>query len=126
MLIEECDNVSDVIELAVQFNINDDLIWDEILLKSLHQTDKINQLLDFVDQYKKPKLIVQAYDKNVKLIDVRDSLINAFTKLKLYILLLKSSINVSKKSKLENFDSLNISNCEGLKNIHNECDFCKE
>lgn len=42
VLIDECENVSDVIELAVQFNINDDLLWDQILLKSLYKTDKIN------------------------------------------------------------------------------------
>lgn len=42
VLIEECENVNDVIELAVQFNINDDLLWDEILLKSLGKTEKIN------------------------------------------------------------------------------------
>jgi hypothetical protein len=42
VLIDECDNVADVIELAVKFNINDDLLWDEILLKSLNNTDKIN------------------------------------------------------------------------------------
>ncbi len=42
VLIDECENVSDVIEMAVLFNINDDLLWDEILLKSLGKTDKIN------------------------------------------------------------------------------------
>ena len=42
VLIEECECVSDIIELAVLFNINDDLLWEEILLKSLGKTDKIN------------------------------------------------------------------------------------
>lgn len=42
VLIDHCENVSDVIDLAVEFNINDDLLWDEILLKSLGKTDKIN------------------------------------------------------------------------------------
>jgi hypothetical protein len=54
LLIEKCENVSDVIDLAVLFNINDDLLWDEILLKSLGKTERINQLLDYVDQYNKP------------------------------------------------------------------------
>jgi hypothetical protein len=28
VLIDECSNVADVIELSVKFNINDDLVWD--------------------------------------------------------------------------------------------------
>lgn len=46
--------------------------------------------------------------------------------MKLYILLLRSAVNVSKKSKLECFEAINKTNCEGLKNIHNECDFCHQ
>jgi hypothetical protein len=42
VLIDSCDNVSEVIELAVQFHINDDLLWDEILVKAAGNTEKVN------------------------------------------------------------------------------------
>lgn len=42
VLIDECPNVSEVIQLAVKFHINDDLLWDEILLKAVGKTKKVN------------------------------------------------------------------------------------
>jgi len=111
VLIDLCENVSEVIEMAVKFNINDDQLWEEIILKSAGNTSKVSQLLEFVDSYDHPKKIIGAYSNEVLLKDVRDSLIMAFAKLRLYVCLLTAAVNISEKSKQECMDMYLFQNC---------------
>jgi hypothetical protein len=54
VLIDKFDNVGEIVELAVKLNINDDKLWDQILLKYNGKTDMVNQLLEYMDVYSRP------------------------------------------------------------------------
>ncbi len=41
VLIDKCENVSEIIELAVRFSINDEMLWDQIILRAVNSTDQI-------------------------------------------------------------------------------------
>ncbi|CDW71200.1 vacuolar protein sorting-associated protein 41 homolog [Stylonychia lemnae] len=126
VLIDKCHKVSEIIELSVRFNINVDNMWDQVLLKSLHKTDQINSLLHYVDQYSKPATILSLYDENVKVGQVRDSLIIAFRKMRLYKFLLRSALHICQKSKQELIMFQVDSGKRGYYDIDNECDQCKK
>lgn len=84
MLIEECNNVSEIIEFAVEFHVNDEMLWNSILQKASQSTSTVNELLEYVDFYNNPKLIIDAYGSHVTIGDVRVHLTNAFKKIYLY------------------------------------------
>ena len=43
VLVENCsDNMKEVVDLAVQFGINDKLLWESILAKASQDKDKIS------------------------------------------------------------------------------------
>ena len=46
-----CDNLAGVIDLAVQFDVGDKVLWDSVLAKAKEDNYRIAQLLDYVDVY---------------------------------------------------------------------------
>ena len=65
-----CDNIKEVIDLAVQFDIGDKQLWDAILLKASQDNSKIAQLLDYVDVYQQPSKFIMAYDDDMEIGEV--------------------------------------------------------
>ena len=61
----------------------------------MKNTDKVNHLLEYVDYYNKPQLIVKAYDSDVTMSEVRSTLIMAYKKMYLYKMIMKSAVHVS-------------------------------
>lgn len=59
VMVENCgDDLASVIDLAVAFNISDEILWNEILKKSAGSVSKINQLLRYADVYGRPERFI--------------------------------------------------------------------
>ena len=68
MLIDHCcDNLKEVVDLAVSFNINNDLLWDKIIARSYGDAKRIKTLFQYSDVYKDPKRFIDALDDDVEI-----------------------------------------------------------
>ena len=100
VLVENCsDNMKEVVDLAVQFGINDKLLWESILAKASQDKDKISQLLEYVDVYQHPSRFIDAYDDDLEIGEIRQPLIDTFDRLESYTTLLTSAVNAGEKAK---------------------------
>ena len=100
VLVENCsDNMKEVVDLAVQFGINDKLLWESILAKASQDKDKISQLLEYVDVYQHPHRFIDAYDDDLEIGEIRQPLIDTFDRLESYTTLLTSAVNAGEKAK---------------------------
>lgn len=62
MLIQTSgDNIQSVVDLALKFGVDSDLLWDSILQKCAGDTDKVTQLLEYVDVYEQPDKFIDLY-----------------------------------------------------------------
>lgn len=92
VMVENCgDDLASVIDLAVAFNISDEILWNEILKKSAGSVSKINQLLRYADVYGRPERFIDQYDDDLSLGQIYDPLMDMFSRLKTYKLTLKSA-----------------------------------
>ena len=121
-----CDNLSDVLDLAVQFEVGNKQLWDAIIAKAKEDNSRIARLLDYVDVYEQPNRFIDAYNDDAEVGDMRDPLVSTFHRLEIYKGVLTSAVNATERSKqVENRQLLEISSV-GFRDIHNKCDWCEE
>ena len=102
VLVENCgDNMKEVIDLAVKFDINDKLLWESILAKASQDNAKINQLLEYVDIYQQPNRFIEAYDDEMEIGEIRQPLMDTFQRIDIYKILLTSAVNAGERAKQE-------------------------
>ena len=126
VLIDECKEVKETIEVAVKFNINNESLWDQIILKTINDTSQLKQLLDYVDFCQKPAQIIEAFGNDVIVKDVRETLMLAFKKMTLYIKLLESALNVTEREKSLVIEENMAKSMQGFADIVNECNHCSQ
>ena len=56
-----------MVDLAVEFNLNDDILWDKIIGKSYGDIEKVATILQFSDIYKEPARFIDALDDDVEI-----------------------------------------------------------
>ena len=84
ILIENCgEDLASVVELAVAFDISDEILWNAILEKSMGSATKICKLLRYAEFYSQPGKFIDAFDDDACLSDVQAPLIDMFKRLKL-------------------------------------------
>jgi len=84
VLIENCgEDLASVVELAVAFDISDEILWNAILEKSVGSSKKICKLLRYAEVYSQPGKFIDAFDDDACLSDVQTSLIDMLQRLKL-------------------------------------------
>lgn len=83
-------------------------------------------MLNFVDYCQKPDSIIEAFRKDVTIREVRETLIVAFRKMKIYLMVTESALNVCEKGKKDVLDDFISFQQRGFYDIENECDHCKQ
>jgi hypothetical protein len=68
LLIDSCsENINQVVELAVQFNIDDDHLWDQIIAKSKGDVGRVSTILQYADVYRDPARFLDALDDDIEI-----------------------------------------------------------
>lgn len=68
MLIDSCsENLSEVVQLAVEFDINDDHLWDQIIAKSKGDVGRVSTILQYADVYRDPARFIDALDDDTEI-----------------------------------------------------------
>ena len=119
-----CDNLKEVVDLAVQFNISDDLLWDKIITKSKGDAKRVITLLQYSDVYKDPKRFIDALDDDTEIDQIYGPLQETFHRLKVQKVVLNSAISSSERAKQQIANQLIAMNSIGFSNIKNKCNFC--
>lgn len=91
------DNIQRFIILAIEFDFIDSLM-SKLIARANRNTDQINNILSYIDTLRNPEniiSIIDQYDPDVRIGEIRDNLIIAFNKLDLYCKLIQSAVKVS-------------------------------
>jgi len=68
LLIDSCsENLSEVVQLAVEFDINDDHLWDQIIAKSKGDVGRVSTILQYADVYRDPARFIDALDDDTEI-----------------------------------------------------------
>lgn len=60
-------NLKEVIDLAVEFNIHNESLWDKIIARSHGDAKRIKILFEYSDIYKEPRRFIDALDDDIEI-----------------------------------------------------------
>ena len=127
LLIDHCcDNTKEVVDLAIQFNINSDSLWDKIIARSKGDAKKIKALFQYSDIYKDPKKFIDALDDDIEIEQIYEPLLDTINRLKLQKTVLKTALAASERAKHKLSNQLIDMHTVGFYNIQNKCNLCEK
>ena len=84
ILIDTCETVTQVIDFAIKFNLNEELLWARVLEKTAGSTSQTNELMAYIDHYSDPGAIIMSYGPEVTYGDIKHELMSAFKRIFIY------------------------------------------
>jgi hypothetical protein len=127
LLIDSCsENIDEVVKLAVEFNIEDDHLWDQIIARSKGDVGRVSTILQYADIYRDPARFIDALDDDIEIEQISDSLVGAIKSLKSQRTILETALDTSHdvKEKLEFERIREIST--GFCSINTVCKLCHD
>lgn len=99
LLIEQVDksndNIKDVLDFAVEFKLDDEMLWNCIIDKCQGDLDKIKTVMQYSDIFTDPSRFIDALDDDVEISEIQDALTSSYSKLKGQTSLLESALDTS-------------------------------
>ena len=79
----------------MEFNINDDHLWDQIISKSKGDVGRVSTILQYADVYRDPARFIDALDDDIEIDQISDSLVGAIKGLKSQRTILETALDTS-------------------------------
>ena len=127
ILVDKCtDDMEYVIQLAVQFEVGSNQLWDQIIEKAKGNNQLITKLLNYVDMYYKPERFFEAYDDDSEIGDLMGQVSGTLNKLDNVKEMVIAAENAAQRVNQGIVDQYLEQNALGFKNKTNKCGFCAE
>lgn len=75
---ESGDDIQAVLDMALEFGIQDAELWEAMLHKAQGSIVRLNQLLRYAERYKEPVRLIDAYPEETTLQDLLEPLDDMF------------------------------------------------
>lgn len=123
--MENCyDNLGEVIDIAIQFDVPQQQLWDPLLAIAKKDNSKVAQLLDYVETYRKPHRILRLYNEHATVGEMRKPVIAMFNRLDILKKLLSTALVDAARAELKEATWQLENQISGFKGMHNSCDHC--